>query len=164
VPVRRMLQKVPAGGGLELMITVWVPKMTSRVTFGTQTVIMTVAPPRCGPPPPEGETLFARASPHRPLSQRPVGGVMGVRTTRAGGTQAGRRADGGSPPASAVSIDVHDLLQEVWDRWTTQWRQHQNLPPGGNPVHPNLQDRMLRLAELGDYCDARATATPGLAT
>ncbi|MGH3868199.1 MAG: hypothetical protein ACRDQ4_19165 [Pseudonocardiaceae bacterium] len=25
----------------------------------------------------------------------------------------GRRAAGGSPPASAVSIDVHDLLQEV---------------------------------------------------
>ena len=37
----------------------------------------------------------------RLVRQRPVGGVMGV--------QAGRRAEGGSPPANAVSIDVHDL-------------------------------------------------------
>ncbi|MGH3869489.1 MAG: hypothetical protein ACRDQ4_25960, partial [Pseudonocardiaceae bacterium] len=57
-----------------------------------------------GPPLPAGGTLLARA-----LRQRPVGGVMGVRTTRAGGAQAGRWAAGGSPPASAVSIDVHDL-------------------------------------------------------
>ncbi len=48
------------------------------------------------------------------VRRRPGGGVMGVRATRAGGAQAGRRADGGSPPASAVSIDVHDLLYEVW--------------------------------------------------
>ena len=52
---------------------------------------------------------------HRLVRQRPVGGVMGVRATRAGGAQAGRRADGGSPPTSAVSIGVHDLLQEVCD-------------------------------------------------
>ncbi|MGB8202752.1 MAG: hypothetical protein WCF33_24225 [Pseudonocardiaceae bacterium] len=38
-----------------------------------------------------------------------------MRTTRAGGAQKGRRADGSSPPASTISIDVHDLLQKVCD-------------------------------------------------
>jgi hypothetical protein len=36
------------------MITVSVPQVTCRVTFGTETMIMTVAPPRHGPPPPAG--------------------------------------------------------------------------------------------------------------
>jgi hypothetical protein len=43
------------------MITVWVPKVTRRVTFGTQTVIMTVVSPRRRSPPPAGGMVFARA-------------------------------------------------------------------------------------------------------
>ncbi|MGB6162780.1 MAG: hypothetical protein WBF75_09445, partial [Pseudonocardiaceae bacterium] len=70
-------------------------------------------PPRCGPPPPAGGTLFARADVVAWCGGARLGGVMGVRATRAGGTQAGRRAAGGTPPASAASIDAHDLLQEV---------------------------------------------------
>ncbi len=31
--------------GLGLKITVWVPQVTCRVTFGTETVIMTVVSP-----------------------------------------------------------------------------------------------------------------------
>ena len=31
--------------GLGLKIMVWVPQVTFRVTFGTETVIMTVVPP-----------------------------------------------------------------------------------------------------------------------
>ncbi|MGH3868200.1 MAG: hypothetical protein ACRDQ4_19170 [Pseudonocardiaceae bacterium] len=45
MPVRRVLREVLAGGGRGLMITVSVPKVTCRVTFGTETVIMTVVPP-----------------------------------------------------------------------------------------------------------------------
>jgi hypothetical protein len=80
---------------------------------------MAVASPGRGPPPPAGEILFRPRLPHRLLKAAPgwsrLSGVMGVLTARAGGAQAGRRTDGGSPPAIAVSIDVHDLLLEVCD-------------------------------------------------
>ncbi len=42
--MRRVLQQVLTGGGRGLMITVSVSKVTYRVTFDTETVIMTVVP------------------------------------------------------------------------------------------------------------------------
>ena len=35
----------PRRTGLGVKITVWVPQVTCRVTFGTETVIMPVVPP-----------------------------------------------------------------------------------------------------------------------
>jgi hypothetical protein len=35
----------PRKAGLGLKITVWVPQVTCRVIFGTETVILTVVPP-----------------------------------------------------------------------------------------------------------------------
>jgi hypothetical protein len=45
VPVRRVVQEVLTGGGLKLKIMVLVPKVTCRVVFGTETVILTVVLP-----------------------------------------------------------------------------------------------------------------------
>ena len=42
--MRRVLQEMLAGEGRGLMITVSVSKVTRRVTFDTETVIMTVVP------------------------------------------------------------------------------------------------------------------------
>ena len=51
----------PRRTDLGLKITVWVPQVTSRVTFGTEIMIMNVVSPRRGPPPSAGGTLFAHA-------------------------------------------------------------------------------------------------------
>ena len=63
-------------------------------------------------PPPAGGTLFARAY----LIACCGGARLAGSWVCMPHELAGRRADGGSPPASTVSIDVHDLLQEVCGR------------------------------------------------
>jgi non-ribosomal peptide synthetase component F len=76
-----------------------------------------------------------------------------VRATRTGGTQAGRQAAGGSPPANAVSIDVHDLLQV----WGCGWDRHSRALEQTREV---IGGRSMRFTSFADSIGWNIVAQP----